>query len=229
MKPSNLTVTVTLAAALLLSACTKPVSVESKWSEEAAGNERFDNFLVVGVTLDYNIRCRYERMMAARLRESGVKATSTCDFMDPEDPLTEEGVQPALEKTAADVVLVTELLGKHAEVVEGGTNEARGEAYYKPIGYGYAYRYPYYGGYGLPVPVTYVDFRVEKPVFEIEASVAIASNLFETERGDLIYSVQTTAHKRRTREEVLDVITAGTAKRLRWAGITPGIGKPIGE
>jgi hypothetical protein len=149
--------------------------------------------------------------------------------MDPEDPLTEEGVQPALEKTAADVVLVTELLGKHAEVVEGGTNEARGEAYYKPIGYGYAYRYPYYGGYGLPVPVTYVDFRVEKPVFEIEASVAIASNLFETERGDLIYSVQTTAHKRRTREEVLDVITAGTAKRLRWAGITPGIGKPIGE
>ena len=229
MKNHHLAAVFPALALMLLTACSSPLTVESKWSEEASRNERYENFLVVGVTADYNIRCRFERLMAARLRDGGVTAASTCDFMDPEDELTVDGITPAIRETGAQAVLVTELLGKQAEIVEGGTSESRGEAYYKPIGYGYAYRYPYYGGYGLPVPVTYVDFRTEQSVFEIEASVAIASNVFSTESADLIYSVQTIAHNRRTKEEVLDLITSGTAQRLRWAGITPGLGKPMGE
>lgn len=229
MKNPNFAILLTAVITLLLTACSRPLTVESKWSEQATRNERFDNFLVVGVTADYNTRCRFERLMAARLRDGGVTAASTCDFMDPEDDLTVDGITPAVRKTGAQAVLVTELLGRQAEIVEGGTSESRGEAYYKPVGYGYAYRYPYYGGYGLPVPTTYVDFRAEQSVFEIEASVAIASNVFSTESAELIYSVQTIAHNRRTKEEILDLVTSGTAQRLRWAGITPGLGKPMGE
>ena len=220
-------ISLSIAASLLLSACSRPLTVDSKWSEAARGNERFENFLVVGVSTDYNIRCRFERLMAARLRDGGATAASTCDFMDPEDPLTVEGVRPALRETGAKAVLVTELLGKHAEVVEGGTSEARGQAYYTPIAYGYTYRYPYYGGYGLPV--TFVDFTVEEPVFELEASVTIASNVFDAETAELIYSIQTVARKRRTREEILDLVATGTAQRLRRSGITPGLGKPLGR
>ena len=206
----------------LLSGCSGPLSVESKWGEGVPRGQSFDNYLIVGVTTEYNVRCRFERLLAARMRENNVTATTSCSFMNPEDPLTVEGITPAIKEIGADAVLVTELLGRQAELVEGGTSESRGEAYYKPVGYGYTYRYPYYGGYGMPVATTYVDFRVEQSVFEVEESVAIATSLFETSEAVMVFAVKTTAYKRRTREEILDLITQGITDRLRRDGLAKG-------
>lgn len=213
---SFLLISVTLAIGLL-AGCTRPVTVESTWPEGVPRNQSFKNLLVVGVTTNYNTRCRFERLMAASLRSKTVKATASCAEMREKDPLTKDGLIPVVAATGADAVLVTELLGAKAKVVEGGTAEARGKAYYKPTGYGYAYNYSYYGAYGLPV--TYVDFTVEQAEFTLERTVSIATNLFETRNASLVYSLDTTANDCESRDEVLDVITLGIADRLHRDGL----------
>ena len=201
----------------LLAGCTRAVQVESTWPEGVPSEQSFKNVLVVGVTTSYNLRCRFERIMAASLRSDTVKATASCSLMSSKDPLTRDGVIPIVAATGADAVLVTELLGGKARMVEGGTSEARGKAYYKPTGYGYAYNYSYYGAFGLPV--TYVDFTAEQSAFTLERSVAIATNLYETRDARLVYSMQTTANDMESREEVLDVVTLSVAERLRHDGL----------
>lgn len=80
----------------LLGACTRPVAVESTWLEGVPRDQRFSNVLIVGVTPNFNVRCRFERAMAASLRNANVKATASCSVMDMKDPLTKEGVTPVV-------------------------------------------------------------------------------------------------------------------------------------
>lgn len=202
---------------VLLAGCTRPVTVDSTWAEGVPRDKAFGNVLVVGVTPNYNLRCRYERFMAATLREAGVQATASCAAMSSTEPLTRDGIIPVVRETGADAVLTTELLGGRARLQEGGSEETRGKAYYKATGYGYAYNYGYYGAFGLPV--TYVDFTAEDSAFTLERSVAIASNLFETRGAALVYSLQTVARDCESREEVLDVITLAIADRLGRDGL----------
>jgi hypothetical protein len=201
----------------LLAGCTRQVTVESTWPENVPRNQSFSNVLVVGLSTNYSLRCRFERLMAASLRSKSVKATASCAEMTSKDPLTKDGLLPIVASTGADAVLVTELLGGSAKMVEGGSSENRSKAYYKPTGYGYAYNYSYYGSYGLPV--TYVDFTAEQSAFALQRTVAIATNLFETRNASLVYAMETTARDCESRDEVLDVITLGVADRLRQDGL----------
>lgn len=201
----------------LLAGCTRPVQVESTWSEVAQRNESFRNVLVVGVTTSYNLRCRFERIMAAALRSDTVEATTSCAQLTSKDPLTRDTIVPLVAATGADAVLVTELLGAKAGLVEGGSEEARGKAYYKPTGYGYAYNYSYYGAFGLPV--TYVDFTAESAAFSLERSVAIATNLFRVQDAAMLYSLHTTVNDATSREEVLEGVTIGVSEQLRRDGL----------
>ena len=162
---------------LVLAGCSRPVNVESKWAEEATRKESFGNLLVVGVSPNYNTRCDYEYRVVADLRTGGTVASTTCAHMDPEDPLTVDNVVPIVAEVGADGVLVTELLGRHDELTEGGSSETRGEAYYKPVGYGYAYRRPYYRGYGhYGLPVVEVEFTAEQSAFQMNTRFFLESS-----------------------------------------------------
>jgi hypothetical protein len=206
-----------LVATGLLAACTRGVEIESTWLDEVPRNQSFSNVLVVGVTPNFNLRCRFERAMAASLRSASVKATASCAEMSMTDPLTREGITPVVVALGADSVLTTELVDGTAKLVEGGTDEARGEAYAKATGYGYAYGYGHYGSYGLPV--TYVEFTAEDPTFTLQRTVLIASYVYETRNASRVYALQTTARDKQSREEVLDVVTFGVAERLRRDGL----------
>ncbi len=212
---------VALLAIGLLAGCTmRPVTVESLWAEGAPRDQSFTNLLIVGLTPDRDVRCRFEQSMTAVLRDNGVTATSSCAAMQPEDPLTKDGIIPVVAATGADAVLVTELLDRQVDLVEGGDDETRGEAYYKPIGYGYAYRYPaYYGSYGLPV--TYVGFTAEQSAFTLQRTVVVASNLYATRDASLVYSLQVTAENQKSREDVLAVVRDGIVDQLRRDGLVP--------
>jgi hypothetical protein len=117
-------------------------------------------------------------------------------------------------ETGADAVLSTRLVDGKVNVKEGGTDEARGEAYYKPVGYGYD---SYYGAYGMPV--TYVDFVAEAPQLTMTRSVWIASNLYETKGAVLVYSLNTVAHNKKSPSDVIDAVTEAIAARLRQDGL----------
>ncbi len=198
----------------------RPVTVESKWADGAVRGQSFDKLLIVGISPNYNVRCNYERFVAAQLRTTGVTATASCSHMDSTDPLTVASVTPVVRKIHADAVLVTELLGREHNVVEGGSSETRGAAYYKPIGYGYGH--PYYGGIGgygsFGLPTTYVKFSTDQSAFALETSVVVASNLYETDKASLVYSVQVTA-KNQSLDEVLHSLSTAVVDRLRRDGL----------
>ena len=203
--------------ALLTGCAMRPVITESMWVEGASRNQSFHELLIVGVSPNYNIRCNYERFVAAQLRGPGVKATASCSYLDSTDPLTVAAVVPVVRKIRADAVLVTELIGRTNDVVEGGRSETRGAAYYKPVGYGYGS--PYYGGYGsFGLPVTYVEFNAEQSAFALETSVVVASNLYETDKATRVYSIQVTA-KNQSRDGVLHSLSTAVADRLHRDGL----------
>ena len=147
-----------IVLATALAACTRPTTVESSWSEGVPRNQTFGKVLVVGVTPNYTTRCRFERMMMDSLNTNGVRSLTSCSRMKSSDPLTRDAVIAAVGESGADAVFATRLVDGKINVKEGGTDEARGEAYVKPVGYGYD---SYYGGYGMPV--TYVNFVAEAP------------------------------------------------------------------
>ena len=203
-----------IVLATALAACTRPTTVESAWTEGVSRNQTFGKVLIVGVTPNYTTRCRFERMMMDSLNTNGVSALTSCSRMKSSDPLTRDAVIAAVGETGADAVFATRLVDAKINVKEGGTDEARGEAYYKPVGYGYD---SYYGGYGMPV--TYVNFVAEAPTLTVSRTVAIASNLYETKNAALVYALSTTTYNKKSQGDVIDAVTTAIAKQMRKDGL----------
>lgn len=203
-----------IVLATALAACTRPTTVESAWAENVPRNQTFGKVLVVGVTPTYATRCRFERMMMDSLNTNGVNALTSCSRMKSSDPLTRDAVIAAVTETGADAVLATRLVDGKIKVNEGGTDEARGEAYVKPVGYGYD---SYYGGYGMPV--TYVEFVAEAPTLTVTRSVWIASNLYETKNAGLVYSLSTTTYDKKSQGDVIDAVTHAIATQMKKDGL----------
>ncbi len=208
-----------LAAAFALAAlaaCTRGTTVESVWTEGASQDRVLRNVLVIGVTPNYNARCRFERRLRDALEVTGVAAVLSCAEMGSEMPLTRESVLGIIARVNVDSVLSTRLVDASARTEEGGTEEARGENYYKPVGYGHD---SYYGHYGLPV--TYVEFVAENPALTLRRTVVISSNLYDAQTADLVYSLDTATYDKQSQGEVIDALAAAIAKRLRRDGLTP--------
>ena len=205
-----------VAVLATLSACSRATQVDGAWAEKVPRDQTFGKVLVVGVSPAYNTRCRFERMLMDALNSNGVRALTSCASMTSKDPLSRDAIIEVVKATGADAVLATRLVDGNIGVKEGGTDEARGEAYYKPIGYGYAYD-AYYGAYGMPV--TYVDFVAEAPTLTVRRSVVISSNLYETKGAALVYTLDTVAKNAQSREEIIEVVTTAIGEQLRRDGL----------
>ncbi len=207
------TATATLAAfaALLLAGCTRPTTAESQWAEGVAHDQSFGKILLVGVTPNYTTRCRFERLLQESL---GPATVTSCSFMASKDPLTREAIVGIVAKTGADAVLATRLVDGSARLDEGGSDEARGRNYYKPVGYGYD---PYYGPFG--VPVVYGDFVAEQPSLTLKRTIVISSNLYEAKGATIIYTLDTVARNMESQFAVGDEVTTAIAKQMRRDGL----------
>jgi hypothetical protein len=205
-----------ILALALLTACTRPTTVEGAWADGATRNRSFANVLVVGVSPNYNTRCRFERMLRDSLIAEGIRAETSCSKMGLKDALTREAVVRIVTEIGSDAVLSTRLVDGKAALVQGGSDEARGENYYKPTGYGYAYD-PYYGAYG--VPVVYGTFVAEDPALTLQRTVVVSSNLYETRGAALVYTLDTTARNMESQGEVMDAVAVAIAGRLGREGL----------
>lgn len=209
-----------LVPLLALAACTRPTRVDSAWSEGAPRDRGFSRILVIGVGPAYNTRCRFERMMRDSLNAIGARAETSCAYMSSKEPLSRETVVRIVAEQGLDAVFSTRLVDGSVGVEVGGTDEARGEAYYKPVGYGYGYGYsydPYYGAYGLPV--TYVEFHSEAPELTVRRSVVISSNLYDASTAALVYTLDTVTYDKKSQGDVIDALSAAIAERLQRDGL----------
>jgi hypothetical protein len=204
-----------LLTAACLSGCSRQVVVDGAYSAGVPRGGGFANILVVGVSPDVNGRCAFEQALAADLRSPAVKATMSCSVMNTKEPLTRESVERAVAKLGADAVLATSLIASTAKAKEGGSADARGGGYYKPIGYGYDYGY--WGAYG--VPVVYGEFETAPSVFSISGTAELSSRLFETQDATIVYSLETKAKNFDSREMAIARITPAIAERLLKDGV----------
>jgi hypothetical protein len=198
-------------AMMLAAACTRPTTVDAQWAQGVARDQTFGKVLLVGVTPNYSTRCRFERMLQESL---GPASMTSCSRMSSKDPLTREAIVALVSESGADAVLSTRLVDGHAKLAAGNTDEARGENYYKPTGYGYD---PYYGPYG--VPVVYGDFVSEAPALTLRRTVVISSNLYEARTAAVVYTLDTVAHDKESQFEVIDEVTTVLAKQMRRDGL----------
>jgi hypothetical protein len=207
---------------LWLAGCERNVRVASSWQENVPRSLSFSRILVVGVSPDPNVRCDFEYSMASHLRSESVTAIPSCNTMPINDPLTIESIDKAVAAEQADAVLATILVASNVGAKDGGMNETRGDAYYKATGTGYGSGYygGYYGGFGrYGVPVTYVEFRTAAPITTVVGEVDIATRLFETSDGALIYELLVNARDLQSRQSAIAAITVPTAERLRRDGL----------
>jgi hypothetical protein len=203
-------------AGLLVAACTRPTAVESMFAVESARGQSFTHVLVIGVSPDYNTRCRFERLMQDSLQSDATRVTTSCSQMTSKTPLTRETVVEVVKALGTDAVLATRLVDGKARLEKGGTEEARGEAYFKPTGIDYAFD-PYYGAFGLPV--VYADFVAEQPALTMRRTVTVESNLYRVSDAAMVYTVDAVTYDKETPFAVIDDITTVTANKLRRDGL----------
>jgi len=208
-----------LGIALLAGCGATPVRSTGDWAEGAARDQSCSRLLVVGVSPYVNQRCAFEESLAASLRDSGIVARSSCREMGVDAELTRENVEKAAASFGADGVLATRLVDSKMGLSEGGTRETRGDAYYKPVGFGWGW--DYWGAYG--VPVVYADFRTSPSVLSLKGEVVISTALFETQGATAFYFVETRAKDLASREQALTDVTPVIAGQLvRARVVRPG-------
>ena len=205
-----------LAVAVLSGCAAQTVTSDGLWREGVERNQSFSRVMVVAVSPDINQRCAYEQDMADSLRSTTVTARSSCNVMGAaKEPLTLESVEAAVAAFGADAVLATRLVDSSMGLNEGGTRESRGDAYYKPIGYGYDMGY--WGAYG--VPVVYGQFQTAPSVITLQGTAQITTTLFETRSATPVYTIETRATNLESREQALAEIVPTISQRLRQDGL----------
>ncbi len=104
--------TVVLLLATLLAGC----GTTSTTSGETGGGPPFGNFLVIGISGDYNSRAQFERQLVGELRRLGTAAKAYHAVIGSNQPITPDSVRSALGNDAFDAVLVTRVLDSDIDV-----------------------------------------------------------------------------------------------------------------
>jgi len=204
-----------LATTLLAAACIGPASVDGSWVERPRNAPDFSNLLVVGVSPDYNMRCRFERALADDLRSATVKATASCAHLGSTTPLTREEVVAVVQAQGFDAVLATRLVNQKPRLDKGTGSDTRQDYYYKPVGYGVSD--DYYGYFGLPV--TFVEFTSNPPVLTLESTVTISTNLYEASDAALLYTLTSKVRNVDSAGNFINQVTSAISAHLRDEGL----------
>ncbi len=86
----------------------------------------FRNFLVVGISDNYDNRAHYERTVVSLLRSRGASATAYYQAIGGNKPINREAVRDVLEGSSYDAVLVTRVLDQSSELeVKSGSVTAK--------------------------------------------------------------------------------------------------------
>ena len=198
--PQQRLVILVLLCAAILAGCSKSTKVSSVRHEAKPAAAPFSKIVVVGVTPNQNLRVSWERVMAETLDDAGNTVWTSFRELDYEIP-TRENITEVVRATGADAVLVSRLIRQEvsAEDVDErtGAKKRRKNQYVFDI-----FRYDY------------EEFT--EPSYTLVASdVELATDLYETTEGRLIYSIDSTTFQKQTAWDVLDEATIAIAKKLR--------------
>ncbi len=191
--------------ALALTACSNPVRIQSMWRGETYVGPAFQQYLVIGVSSNANRRQRFEGMLADAIRTGDTAADPSLRYLRAAQELNPDTVGATVRQAGADAVLVTRLVSREvvADEVPGRTGVKTQRRSESPVDF---FRY---------------DYREydEPPVLVARNDVTLATDLYETQSGKLIYTIEITSTGLESEYDIFDQVTRALAKRLRKDGL----------
>ena len=184
-------------------------AAKGSWSENVSRDQSFSRVLIVGISPDFNQRCRFERALASSIRSEQTEAIVSCDEISSDTPLSRESVEAAVAARGADAVLATSLVSQSWDVNEGGTIDTRGNADYKAVE----------GWYGFYGNVIGAEFRTSAPVTNVKGKAHVTTELYETDGATIVYTVQTKVRNIESSRQGLAEAIGPLTKRLRKDGL----------
>ena len=181
----------------------------------ASAGGPYTRVLIVGVTPDDNVRCRFELFLAEQIQNDTTVGIPSCDVVTPLKPLTQVGIEQAVAAQQADAVLATILVSRKEGEVVGGDRDTRGGDYFKAEGEGF--ETGYFGVYG--VPVVYGEFEDLPPVDTIDGQVHLVTRVYETRGPTLVRTVNSVAKHLESSDQAAAEIAEKIAKQLRREGV----------
>jgi hypothetical protein len=214
--------TLLLVYAYALGGCVNEshADVKGSWAASASRDQTFSRVLIVGVSPNYDRRCEFEYALASQINGGATQALVSCNAMGKDMQLTRENIERVVASLNADAVLATSLIAIKMGTGETGSMDTRGGGYYKATDYGYGYSYGYaggFGGYGMPVAVTYAEFQVAPSLDSLGGKIHLVSKFFETKNAELVYTVDIEASSKdiQSTSSALMGISEPIAERLR--------------
>lgn len=165
---------------LTLTGCAS-VSLVSSRKEPAAAGKNYRNFLVVGITENWQRRQIFEEVLSGELRKKGLVATPSYKVTGVEEKLSRELIVKAVQKTRVDAVITTRIVDtqqkKHTDV--GYVMTDRGINAYADI-------------YGSGT-VSYAVFDMKPVEITTSTTFILGSDLFDTASEQRVWTGTTNA------------------------------------
>ncbi len=194
-----------IAVFLLSAACSKPTTVSSVWHEQRQASGPYTKIMVVGISADATQRRRFEVGMVQALQATGNVAVSSILSMPASEMLTNDTIAEAVKSAEADAILITRLVS--AEITTEEIESRTGVKTTRKNEYVYDFfRYDYN--------------EYEEPEYLIaKKSVVLSTDFYETNEGQLLFSIDTTTYQKETTFEIISESTDAIARRLKREGL----------
>ena len=200
-----------------IAACAgESAKVTSSFEGPARPTEPYHKIIVVAVSPDVNVRCPFERFLAARLEGEVTEAVASCEVTDKKQPLSRELIEKAVAEQGANAVLTTHLVSQDwSSNAGGGGRDTRGSHGYKATDAGWSSGY--YGAYG--VPIVYGDFQHNAASLVITGTVHLTSKLYDARNGSVVYSMETTAKGVESHDAGVSLLTTSIGEKMAKDGL----------
>jgi hypothetical protein len=192
-------------------------SVQGQWEGNRPA-QAYSRVLVVGLSPNLDARCRFEQVMAGRLRSESTEAIASCDVTDHQAPLTRALIEEAVSKLKIDVVLATKLVARAWDSRDGGSRDTRGSAGYKATDAGFEDVYGYYGGI-YSVPVVYGEYQSNAETVVMIGQAQVESRVWSVAGPALVYSLLTKVKGAESSDEGLSLLAGAISKDLVKQGL----------
>jgi hypothetical protein len=192
---------VALLSATMLLGCSAGSRVVKVYEDVAFTGGPFANVLVVGVHQDADARRRFERGVAAAIREGGTLASPSLNYMRVADEISRDSLVAIVEREGFDAVLVTRLVDYDVQVErrEGRSTAQAQRRDNVPLADFFRYDYVEYQD-----PMTSTVVR----------TVMLVTDLYNVAGESRIWSVESTSIDKDSVYDLIDGISTALAGAL---------------
>ena len=186
--------------------CSQPTQVSGRWEQPSFEGGPFSRILVVGVSENQGRRRRFENELAAKLDGSQNRTVWASYATLPEDAeLNRDTIEAEVQELNADAVIVTRLVSRQVRT-EQSADRVGVDVVRKDDEIYDFFRYDYN---------EYVDPGEIKTVQTVE----LATDVYETDQGLLIYSMTSTSFDVDTEYAAVEDAAKAIVKQLTREGL----------